>query len=76
MKRILFTILLLQLFSFAESQMMVDLDSGKLLVAKSTSDTAKVSLYAALSFTYSFLQVDSSIILCSKSNPHCKGIEV
>jgi two-component system NtrC family sensor kinase len=67
MKRILLTILLLQFFSFAESQMMVDIDSGKLWVGKSSSDTAKVSLYAALSFTYCFLQVDSSIAYAQKA---------
>ena len=36
-------------------------------MSKSTSDTAKVSLYAALSFTYSFLQVDSSIAYAQKA---------
>ena len=67
MKRILLTILLLQFFYFAESQFLPDIDSVKLLVAKSTSDSAKVFLYANLSFTYSFLQVDSSIAYAQKA---------
>jgi two-component system NtrC family sensor kinase len=61
MKRILLTILLIQFFYFGESQFLPDIDSVKLLVSKSTSDSAKVFLYSNLSFTYSFLQVDSSI---------------
>ena len=67
MKRILFTILSLQFFCFAKSQFVSDIDSVKLLAAKSTSDSAKVSLYAALSFTYTFLQVDSSIAYGQKA---------
>ena len=67
MKRLLVTILLLQFFSFAESQLVSNIDSAKLLAANSTSDTAKVSLYAAISFTYCFLQVDSSIAYAQKA---------
>jgi hypothetical protein len=67
MKRLLVTILLLQFFYFADSQIVSDIDSAKLLADKSTSDTAKVTLYAAISFTYSFLQVDSSIAYAQKA---------
>ncbi len=67
MKRILLTLLLLQLFSFAESQFLPNIDSVNLLVAKSTSDSAKVFLFSNLSFTYSFLQVDSSIAYAQKA---------
>ena len=58
---------MLQLFAFAESQSIVDIDSTKLLLGKSTSDTANLFLYADLSFTYSFLQVDSSIAYAQKA---------
>jgi two-component system NtrC family sensor kinase len=67
MKRLLCTILLLQLFSFAESQRFVDVDSAKLLLGKLNSDEAKALLYADLSFTYAFLQIDSSIGYAQKA---------
>jgi signal transduction histidine kinase len=67
MKRVLLTILLLQLFSFAESQRFVDVDSARLLLDKTNSDEAKVLLYADLSFTYAFLQVDTSIGYAQKA---------
>jgi signal transduction histidine kinase len=67
MKRVLLTALLLQVFFFAESQFLPDIDSVKLVVAKSTSDSAKVFLYSGLSFTYSFFQVDSSIAYAQKA---------
>ena len=67
MKRILLTILWLHFFSIAESQMVSDIDGAKVLAGKLTSDTARSSLYAALSFTYSFLQVDSSITYAQKA---------
>src|SRR6516165_5376994 len=67
MKRVLLTALLLQVFFFAESQFLPDIDSVKLVVAKPTSDSAKVFLYSGLSFTYSFFQVDSSIAYAQKA---------
>jgi len=66
-KKLLFAILLLQLFPSAESQMLRNLDSVKLLLGKSKSDTAEVMLYANLSFAYAFLQIDTSIAFAQSS---------
>src|SRR5882724_2317647 len=75
MKRLLFTIFLLQLFSFAESQRFVDIDSARLLLGKTNSDEAKVLIYADLSFTYAFLQVDTSIWYAQKAILLAKQLE-
>jgi two-component system NtrC family sensor kinase len=68
MKRLLFIILLLQCFSFAESQWRSsNVDSLKLVLDNTKPDTNKVLLYADLSFTYAFLQADSSIVYAHKA---------
>jgi hypothetical protein len=67
MKRILLTILLLQVFSFTESQLrFVDADSLKLEL-NSQPDTTRVLSYANLCFTYAFFQVDSGIRYAQKT---------
>jgi two-component system NtrC family sensor kinase len=68
MKRLLLSILLLQFFSFAESQnVLLNADSLKILLGKTDQDTAKVQLCADLSFTYAFLQVDTGIVYAQKA---------
>jgi two-component system, NtrC family, sensor kinase len=69
MRRLFLTILLLQFFSFAESQVFSsDLDSLKLLADKTNEDTLKVRLYADLGFNYAFFfLVDSSIAYNQKA---------
>ena len=68
MRKLFLTILLLQFFSFAESQSSSDLDSLKLLADKTNEDTLKVRLYADLGFSYAFFfMVDSSITYSQKA---------
>ena len=68
MKRVLLTILLSQFFSLAESQMRSsNPDSLKQLLTTPIQDTTKVILYADISFTYAFLQIDTSIAYAQKA---------
>src|SRR4029077_18834115 len=68
MKRLLVTILILQFFSFAESQVnFSNPDSLKLLLEKTVHDTSRLRLYSDLSFIYAFLQVDTSIEYAQKA---------
>jgi hypothetical protein len=61
MKRVLLTILVMQIFSFADFITSSNLDSLKQLSKTSIPDTTKVIVCADISFTYAFLQVDTSI---------------
>jgi signal transduction histidine kinase len=74
MKRILITFLPLQLFLFAESQFVSNIDSAKLEAAKSP-DSAKIFLYARIGNTYAFSQVDSSIAYSQKAIRLARKIE-
>jgi two-component system, NtrC family, sensor kinase len=68
MRRVYFTILLLQLFSFAESQIRLqNVDSLKSDLDKTTPDTTKVLLYSELGFSYTFSQPDSAIRYAQKA---------
>jgi two-component system, NtrC family, sensor kinase len=67
MKRFLITILLLQVFSFAESQLrFVNTDSLKREL-NSQPDTTRVLSYASLCFNYTFWQVDSALAYGQKA---------
>jgi len=67
MRRIFLTILLIQCFSFADSQVrFTNVDSVKLLLDENIPDTTKIRLNAGLGFTYAFLQADSSIRYAQK----------
>ncbi len=67
MKRVLLTILLLQVFSFAQSQLrFVNADSVKLEL-NSQPDTTRVLSYATLCFHYAFFQVDSALAYGQKA---------
>ncbi len=61
MKRLLLLVLVLQFFSSAKPQRFPNVDSMKLLLGKTNSDTSKVMLYANLGFAYAFLQIDTGI---------------
>jgi signal transduction histidine kinase len=68
MKRVLLTILVMQIFSFADSQVRSsNPDSLKQLLAANIPDTTKVIICADISFTYAFLQVDTSIAYAQKA---------
>ena len=68
MKKLALTILALQFFSLVEAQNYShQSDSLKLLLSKTNHDTAKVLLLADLSWTYAFLQVDTSIWYAQKA---------
>jgi two-component system, NtrC family, sensor kinase len=69
MRKLFLTILLLQSFSFAESQFpSTNPDSLKLLADKTNEDTLKVRLYADLGYSYAFFfHVDSSIAYSQKA---------
>jgi two-component system, NtrC family, sensor kinase len=75
MKRLLLTLLVLQFFSFAESQMLPNADSLKLLIGKAKSDTSRVLLYADLSFSYAFLQIDTSIEYAQEAISQAKKLQ-
>src|SRR5437867_2718378 len=63
MRRFLLTILILGFFSFSRAQQFFPRpDSLKLLLSKTSDDTTKVRLLADLSWTYAFLDVDTSIL--------------
>jgi hypothetical protein len=67
MKRLLFTLLLLQVFSFGQSQLrFVNTDSLKLEL-NSQPDTTRVLSYANLCFNYAFRQVDSALAYGQKA---------
>src|SRR5215470_15182060 len=73
-KRILFTILSLQLFHFAECQFTINIDSSKEAATKSP-DSAKIFIYAIIGNTYAFSQVDSSIAYSQKAISLARKIE-
>ena len=67
MKRVLLTILLLQVFSFAHSQLrFINADSLKLEL-NSQPDTTRVLSYANVCFNYAFRQVDSALAYGQKA---------
>jgi two-component system, NtrC family, sensor kinase len=68
MRKLFLTILLLGVYSFAQSQLPSDNpDSLRLLADKTVYDTTKVQLYALLGHSYAFIRVDSSIAYCQKA---------
>jgi two-component system NtrC family sensor kinase len=68
MKRVALTILLMQFFSLADSQnRFSNPDSLKTVLDTTSQDTTKVLLFADLSFTYAFLQLDTSIFYAQKA---------